>query len=136
SITLELPEELPPVEIDARRIVQVVQNLLDNAVKYSPQGGGIHVGVELRQGELVVSVADQGIGIASKELDVIFDRFYRVENAGLRDPAGMGLGLAICKALVEAHDGRIWAESELGRGSTFRFTLPVAPAEHFLARTA
>jgi two-component system sensor histidine kinase KdpD len=122
-----LPED-PLVNADLRRIYQVVQNLLTNAVKYSPDGGCISLTAAYERRDLVVSVADQGLGMPSIELDRIFDRFHRVHCEDSRRIGGTGLGLAICKGLVEAHGGRIWAESQgQGKGSTFRFTLPLLP---------
>jgi signal transduction histidine kinase len=130
-------EELPIVDADPARIEQVLRNLLDNAVKYSPQGGMIVVRGELRerasfaeterQGEVVVSVADQGMGIAPEHLNRLFEKFFRVESEVGRRVNGTGLGLPIARAIVEAHGGRIWAESKLGQGSTFTFTLPLGP---------
>ena len=126
QLGLEWPVEDPLVSADQRRIYQVVQNLLTNAVKYSPHGGGISMSACTRGRELVVSITDQGLGIPAMELDRIFDRFHRVQGEVSRGIGGTGLGLAICKGLVEAHGGRIWAESEgVGKGSTFRFTLPL-----------
>ena len=112
---------------DPRRVYQVLQNLISNAVKYSPQGGRITVGAGPRGRDLVVSVADEGLGLPPREIDKIFDRFHRVGGETSRMVGGTGLGLAICRGLVDAHGGRIWAESDgEGRGSTFRFTLPLA----------
>lgn len=118
-------QRLPRPEVDARRIRQVLDNLIDNAVKYS--GEGTRIVVEARQTgqELLTSVADQGIGIPGDELERVFDRMYRLEQRPTPEVGGVGLGLAICKGLVEAHGGRIWAESELGKGSTFYFSLPL-----------
>jgi two-component system sensor histidine kinase VicK len=116
------------VNADLRRIYQVVQNLLSNAVKYSPDGGCISLSAHCERRDLVVSVADQGLGMPTIELDKIFDRFHRVHGEMSRVVSGTGLGLAICKGLVEAHGGRIWAESEgEGKGSRFNFTLPLLP---------
>jgi signal transduction histidine kinase len=117
-----------PVLADSRRIYQVLQNLLSNAVKYSPDGGRIELVAEVGARELVVSVRDTGLGMPRGELDRIFDRFHRIGGERAQRIGGTGLGLAICKGLVEAHGGRIWAESEgEGKGSTFRFTLPLGP---------
>jgi two-component system sensor histidine kinase KdpD len=126
EIQLDWPPDDPPVNADQKRIYQVMQNLLTNAIKYSPNGGCITLSARVDRRELVVSVADQGLGMPAAELDKIFDRFHRVQSAVSRGIGGTGLGLAICKGLVEAHGGRIWAESEgEGKGSTFRFTLPL-----------
>ena len=125
-LELDWPVDDPVVNADQRRIYQVVQNLLTNAVKYSPHGGCITLSATTRGRELVILVADQGLGLPPSELDKIFDRFHRVQSDVSRGIGGTGLGLAICKGLVEAHGGRIWAESAgEGKGSTFRFTLPL-----------
>jgi signal transduction histidine kinase len=113
------------VEADPRRVAQVVNNLLENAVKYSPDGGDVVVGGQVQAGNLVVSVADQGVGIPTRDLHRVFDRFHRVEGEISKRVGGTGLGLAICQRLVEAHDGKIWVESRVGKGSTFFFTLPL-----------
>jgi signal transduction histidine kinase len=126
EICLDWPEDDPVVHADEKRIYQVLQNLVSNAVKYSPDGGCITLSGHVDHRELVIRVADQGLGLPSTEIDRIFDRFHRVQSEVSRGIGGTGLGLAICKGLVEAHGGRIWAESEgEGRGSTFRFTLPL-----------
>lgn len=124
TFVLDVPEELPPVYADARRIRQVLHNLLENAAKYSTDGE-IRVTVRLNDGEVRVSVSDRGMGIAPDQLQRVFDRFYRVDTPAARRAGGAGLGLSICKGMVEAHGGRIWAESTLGAGSTFHFTLPI-----------
>jgi signal transduction histidine kinase len=122
---LDFPEGFPIIDADPDRIAEVLRNLLDNAVKYSLHGGLVVVRGELREREIVVSVADQGIGIAPEHLNRLFEKFFRV-NSGLgRHVVGSGLGLPIARNAVEAHGGRIWAESQLGRGSTFYFTLPL-----------
>jgi signal transduction histidine kinase len=115
----------PWVMVDVPRIVQVLTNLLNNAIKYSPEGGEITLSSSSCGGSLTISVRDPGVGIPPRELDKIFDRFHRVEGDLARRVSGTGLGLAICRGLVEAHGGRIWAESEAGVGSTFSFTLPI-----------
>ncbi|HEV7664271.1 MAG TPA: ATP-binding protein [Chloroflexota bacterium] len=126
QLELDWPTSDPLVSADQRRIYQVVQNLLTNAVKYSPDGGCITLSARCERRDLVVSVSDQGLGMPIVELDRIFDRFHRVHGEMSRVIGGTGLGLAICKGLVEAHGGRIWAESEgEGKGSTFKFTLPL-----------
>jgi protein-histidine pros-kinase len=121
---------------DRDRLEQVLENLLSNAIKYSPQGGEIRVRVEATRagdeaGEARVSVADTGVGIPAEALPRLFSRFFRTEAASSSGVKGLGLGLYISRSLVEAHGGRVWAESEPGRGSTFTFTLPIgeAPAE-------
>jgi signal transduction histidine kinase len=113
---------------DERRIRQVIFNLLSNAVKFTPAGGLVDVSATQRNGEVTVSVADTGPGIAAADLDRIFEEFQQTE-AGARQREGTGLGLALSKRFVEMHGGRIWCDSEPGKGSTFRFTLPLRPVE-------
>jgi signal transduction histidine kinase len=122
-----LPQALPAVPADPVRIEQVLLNLLTNAVRYSPAGGTITVSARLMADAVEAAVQDQGIGIPADKLERIFETFYRVESPQVRSVRGSGLGLAVCKALVEAHGGRIWVESQEGIGSTFYFTLPLAP---------
>jgi signal transduction histidine kinase len=114
---------------DSGRLAQVLQNLLTNAIKYSPEGGRIDVAATSDKRQVTVSVRDQGLGIPAEDLPQLFDRFYRV--AGTRGLEGSGLGLYICQGIISSHGGRIWAASEgPGRGSTFAFTLPLAvPAD-------
>ncbi len=126
QISVQLPRHLPLVQADARRARQVVRNLVENAVKYSPDGGLITISAESRAEAVQVNVADQGIGIEPQQLEHIFDRFYQVDNASTRKVGGSGLGLSICRAIIEAHDGLIWVVSQPGSGSTFHFTLPLA----------
>jgi signal transduction histidine kinase len=124
SLQLETRPGLPLADADPLRLEQVLANLVDNAIKYSPHGGPIRVRVLARDAaQLAISVADRGDGIAPEHLDRLFDRFYRVEGtrAGIK---GAGLGLFICKSLVESHGGTISVESQLGLGTTFTFTLP------------
>jgi two-component system phosphate regulon sensor histidine kinase PhoR len=115
---------LPLVLADRERVREILLNLLDNAVKYSPQGGEIVVELQPTNGTVAVSVTDQGIGIPAAELDHIFERFYRVDTTDDREIYGHGLGLYIVKKLVEAHGGSIAVESTVGQGSRFTFTLP------------
>ena len=123
---VKLPPSLPAVMADPRRTRQVLRNLVENAVKYAPEGGPITISARVMPSSVQISVADQGIGIEAEQLENFFDRFYQVDSASTRKVGGSGLGLSICKAIVEAHGGRIWAESQLGIGSTFHFTLPQA----------
>jgi PAS domain S-box-containing protein len=123
---VELPPFLPAVMADPRRTRQVLRNLVENAVKYTPTGGPIIISARVIPDSVEISVADRGIGIEAEQLENIFDRFYQVDSASTRKVGGSGLGLSICKAIVEAHGGRIWAESQPGVGSTFHFTLPQA----------
>ena len=126
TLVVEVPGDLPPVRGDARRLQEVLQNLLDNAVQYTPAGGRIRVQAERREAEVVIAVSDTGIGIPHAEQERIFERFYRVDAARSREVGGTGLGLSIAKHLVEAHGGRLSVESDVGRGSTFRVFLPAA----------
>jgi GAF domain-containing protein len=128
EITLEDPGGPLLVWGDRERLSQVLDNLLHNAVKFSPNGGRITVRVVDRGDHAEVSVQDTGIGIPPDKLDRIFERFYQVDGSTRRRFGGMGLGLAIVKRIVEAHGGRVWAESELGKGSTFYFTIPKPPS--------
>jgi len=123
-----IPEDLPPVLADRERVHQVLFNLLDNAVRFTPAGGRVTVTASRHNGSVDVAVADTGPGISAEHLPRLFERFYRVDEARSRDDGGTGIGLAIARSVVEAHGGRIWAESEPGRGSTFTFELPAAPA--------
>jgi signal transduction histidine kinase len=107
-------------------MLQVLRNLLDNAVKYSPDGGLIVIRGEVVSGEVIVSVADQGVGIAPEHLNRLFEKFFRVRWGLGRHVVGSGLGLPISRTIVESHGGRIWAESQLGEGSTFFFALPIS----------
>jgi two-component system, OmpR family, sensor histidine kinase KdpD len=129
SIQLTVDQPLPVCYGDARRIEQIVANLIDNAAKYSEPGKQIDIRIENRDKELVVSVVDQGRGISPEQLERIFDRFYQIGHSGDSGRHGIGLGLAICRGLVEAHGGGIWVESEYQKGSTFSFSLPIAQTE-------
>jgi signal transduction histidine kinase len=127
QLKMEVPEQLPPVYGDREKIEQVLTNLVGNAIKFTPEGGNITVSARVfeKDGYLVaVSVKDSGIGIPEDQLTKVFEKFHQVENSLQRSVSGTGLGLAITKGLIEAHQGTIWAESELGKGSTFTFTLP------------
>jgi PAS domain S-box-containing protein len=117
---------LPRVNIDAKRIRQVLDNLIENAIKYSPPGTEISIAAEKTGNEVLISVTDRGPGIPREEITNIFERMYRIEQRVYSGADGIGLGLYICQRLVESHGGRIWAESAPGKGSTFRFTLPLA----------
>ncbi len=126
SLSLDLPDNLPLVNIDWQRVNQVLHNLLENAVAYTHKGGTINVAA-ITQGDWVeVSVSDTGEGIPAEDLPHIFERFYRVDKSRARVTGGSGLGLTIAKRLVEAHGGKITVQSKLGKGSRFSFTLPIA----------
>ena len=126
AVDLEVPTNLPPVRADASLLHEVLQNLLDNAIQYTAPGGKIHVSAAAKNREAVVTVDDTGIGIPVVDQERIFERFYRVDAARSREAGGTGLGLSIAKHIVEAHGGRIWVESEVGRGSKFCFSIPLA----------
>jgi signal transduction histidine kinase len=124
----EVPDDLPPVFVDRERVHQVLFNLLDNAIRFTPPGGAVTVSAHRHNGSVDVHVADTGSGIAPEHLPRLFERFYRVDTARSREDGGTGIGLAIARSVVEAHGGRIRAESEVGKGSVFIFELPVASA--------
>lgn len=125
-LELDFPADLPPVRGDEKRIRQVLDNLLSNAIKYSPGGGTIRVGAWRDDHRVIGYVADTGIGIPPEEHKNVFERFYRVESGLRRGTQGVGLGLYLVKAIVEAHGGEVWLQSEPGKGTTFFFSLPVA----------
>lgn len=122
---IEMPDDLPEVVADQERIEQVVANLLSNATKYSPQGGTVTVRVVRNRDQITVSVIDQGIGIPPDALKKMFSRLFRVESEKHKGIKGTGLGLYLCKTLIELHGGTIGVESEFGHGSTFLFTIPI-----------
>ena len=126
ELRAEIPEELPPVLADWARISEVFDNLLANAIKFSPDGGTITIRIKEQQNKLRVEVSDTGIGIPREKLNRVFDRFYQVDGSTRRRFGGAGLGLAIVKRIVESHGGEVGVESKLGEGSTFHFTLPKA----------
>jgi len=126
QLVANVPADLPPVRGDHDRVTQILTNLVANACQYTPSGGQITVTVRFTDGFVQVDVADTGIGIATEDQQKIFERFFRADHPLVHETDGTGLGLPIVKSLVELHGGRIWVESELGKGSTFSFTLPVA----------
>ncbi len=125
TFKVNIPDDLPEIEADKNRMYQVMENLLNNAVKFTPEGGEVTVSIEGGRDELKISVADGGIGIPEEDLPHVFDRFYRASNAARAAIRGTGLGLGIVKYIVESHAGRVLAQSKPGRGSTFSFTLPL-----------
>jgi signal transduction histidine kinase len=137
QIEVEVPEPLPAVYADTEKVEQILTNLIGNAIKFTPEGGKIivsakHLPKEKEGGygdQIAVSVKDTGIGIPPEHLDAIFEKFHQVEGSLHRSVSGTGLGLAITKGLVEAHQGKIWVKSEIEKGSTFTFTLPLAEGE-------
>ena len=112
------------IEIDTDKMTQVIDNILNNAIKYSPDGGKITVSMKTTEDQMILSIKDQGLGIPKQDLPKIFDRFYRVDRARSRAQGGTGLGLAIAKEIIKQHNGFIWAKSEYGKGSTFTIVLP------------
>jgi len=126
TIKVSLPPEEAIVKIDKQRINQVLDNLIGNAMKFSPDGGSISVSMSLDNKHVLIIVADEGIGISPEQHDRIFERFYQIDGSPRRRFGGTGIGLAIVKRIIDAHRGRIWVESELNRGSAFFFMLPLA----------
>ena len=125
SLQYEAAENLPPVYADRHRILQVLSNLIGNAMKFTPSGGTIRFGAETQDSEVLFMVSDSGPGIPQEHLGDIFNPYWQAKRA---ERMGAGLGLPIAKGIVEAHGGRIWVESEPGKGTRFYFTLPVAEA--------
>jgi two-component system phosphate regulon sensor histidine kinase PhoR len=125
EVSASVPDDLPPVRGDNAQVSEVLQNLLDNAVQYTPQGGHVELSAALNNGNVTFTVSDSGIGIPESDLERIFERFYRVDAARSREAGGTGLGLSIARHIVEAHSGRIWVESAIGRGSRFHFSIPI-----------
>lgn len=120
----QLPKEQYFVEIDPDKLTQVIDNIISNALKYSPEGGKVRFDMTVEEGFLLIQISDEGMGIPKENVDRIFDRFYRVDRARSREMGGTGLGLAISKEMINAHGGVIWAESKLGKGTSIFFTLP------------
>jgi PAS domain S-box-containing protein len=125
TFTLDFPPDFPVVVADEERLRQVFNNLINNAIKYAPDGGEIRVGGWQEGDEVIVFVADQGIGIPEEEQDKLFQRFYRVDSSLRRKTQGAGLGLFLCRSIIEAHGGRIWLRSAPGKGATVFFSLPI-----------
>jgi PAS domain S-box-containing protein len=128
DLRADLPSVLPEVFVDPDRVIQILTNLVGNACRYTPSGGKVVVSARMRDNEIHVSVRDTGIGISEEDQQRLFSRFFRSEDPLVQEAPGTGLGLSITKSLVEMHGGRIWVESELGKGSTFIFSLPTAQA--------
>ncbi len=126
TLTLDLQPDLPAIQADRDRMTQVASNLLNNAVKYSPTGGRITVTTRANGSQLQLDVRDEGLGIPPDALETIFERYSRVDSQATRDIPGTGLGLPIVRQIVQLHGGKVWAESELGRGSVFHVALPLA----------
>lgn len=126
EITLEFPGDFPLLDADPLRIKQVLRNIVHNAIKYSPEGGRVAIHGEVRPVDVVVSVSDQGIGIAPEDFIPLFEKYFRVKSPSDHPIPGTGLGLPVARSIVEAHGGRIWIESKLGQGTTIFFSLPRA----------
>ncbi|MEZ4770375.1 MAG: ATP-binding protein [Caldilineales bacterium] len=129
QFAVDFPPDFPIVDADPQRIAQVLRNLVDNSIKYSPEGGLIVVRGEVEESEVIVSVADQGVGIAPEHLNRLFEKYFRIESGLVRHVVGSGLGLPIAHTIIESHHGRIWAESKLGEGTVFFFSLPLSNLE-------
>ena len=125
TVQTDLPSDLPPVQLDYLQIDQVLTNLIENAVRYTPSDSPIEISAHVQGDQMVISIADRGPGIPPADLERVFDKFYRVLGPTTERPTGSGLGLAVSKGLVEAHGGRIWAENREGGGAVLRFTLPL-----------
>lgn len=125
-LIVNIPSELPAATIDAIRIERVLHNIIENAIKYSPKGGEVRIYGRQQDAQLVMSVSDQGMGISPEDQSKLFQSFQRLDVQKRYDIAGVGLGLRVCQILVEAHGGNIWVESEVGKGSTFSFAVPIA----------
>jgi two-component system, OmpR family, sensor histidine kinase BaeS len=126
SIEVQAEPALPDIQVDSQRMVQVIANILDNAIRYTPEGGQIRLSAVRVDGAVELRIQDSGQGVAPDELDKIFERFYRTEGSRTRDTGGSGLGFAIAKSIIERHNGRIWAESLPGQGLTVIMRLPAA----------
>jgi signal transduction histidine kinase/FixJ family two-component response regulator len=137
SLTLSIPQDIPPIWADEGKLYLILSNLVSNAIKFTPQGGGIEISATATEDQLGVSVKDTGVGIATEEFTRLFDRFYQVGDSLRREHPGLGLGLSIVKELVELHQGQVWVESEVERGSTFSFTISrhLAPRSNVTQRT-
>ena len=125
NFVVDFPANFPIVDADPRRIRQVLLNILDNAIKYSPEGGLIVIHGEVRPTDVVISVADQGVGISPEDLIPLFDKYFRVKAPTGYHVPGTGLGLPVARAIVETHGGRIWAKSRVGEGTTLYFSVPL-----------
>ncbi len=125
TVSLQVGSDLPEISADPGRMVQVLSNVLDNALLYTPQGGQVCLSAHAVAGDLEFRVQDSGPGIAENELQRVFDRFYRSDPSRHRNEGGSGLGLAIARSIVEKHNGRIWAESKPGEGTTIVIRLPM-----------
>jgi two-component system sensor histidine kinase GlrK len=124
KIETRIAEPVPLVNMDSERLLQVLRNLIGNAVKFTPHGGKVEISAKSVDGGTEVGISDTGPGIPKERLNTIFDKFQQISSAGPYQVKGTGLGLAIAKHVIASHGGRIWVESELGKGSSFMFVLP------------
>ncbi len=124
-LVADFPREFPILDADSRRIKQVMRNILDNSIKYSPDGGLIVIRGEVRTDDAGVEISDQGVGISPEDLIPLFDKYFRVKSPTGYHVSGTGLGLPVARAIVEAHGGHIWAESKVGEGTTLSFSIPL-----------
>jgi signal transduction histidine kinase len=124
TFVLGFPAGFPLIDADPLRVKQVLRNLVNNAIKYSPDGGLVSIRGEVRATDIVMSIADQGIGIAAENFIALFEKYFRVKTPSDYQIPGTGLGLPMARAIVEAHQGKIWVESKLGEGTVFFFSLP------------
>jgi two-component system, OmpR family, phosphate regulon sensor histidine kinase PhoR len=123
QILTDLQEDIPPLNGNPIRLRQMVVNLLDNAIKYTPEGGSVHLVCRREEDQVILQVSDTGIGIPSSEEPYIFNKFFRATN--VQNTTGTGLGLSIVRSVAENHNGRVWVESNLGKGTTFTIVLPI-----------
>jgi len=121
---VDISEQIPPLKADRVRLERILHNLIENAVKYSPKGGEVRISAQQKDNELIVCVSDQGPGISPDDQKRLCQSFEQLAISNRRAMQGVGLGLKVCRTLVEAHGGKIWVESQLGAGSSFYFTLP------------
>lgn len=130
QLVVDIPDDLPDIQADDAKVQQILHNLLSNALKYSPNGGEVRVSVYPEDGGVRISIQDQGLGIPKEQLSKMFGQFYRVESGAHAGIKGTGLGMWLTKHMVEGHHGRIWVESEFGKGSTFHVWIPIDPSKH------
>jgi len=130
TLTVELPKDMPhAVQADGALLHQAVYNLVENAIKYTPEGGQVTVSAHSEAGQLVFEISDSGIGIMQEDMPRLFEKFYRGSQREARAQHGTGLGLAIVRSIAERHGGKVWVESEPGKGSTFHLQIPLTHAE-------
>lgn len=126
SLSMDIPEDIPLVNIDKEKMELAIQNLLENAAKYTPEGGSVHISLEKREAEVVFKIKDTGVGIPEAEHERIFTKFFRGDNVIKMETEGSGLGLYTTRNIIDAHRGKIWFDSKEGKGTTFYFSLPFA----------